>query len=498
MKIQFVFASPIEMPKFGEMGEQVSPPLGILYLAGYLRDKIKGIELSAIDGPRIGFKKTLQKIKEFNPDILCVSYYTVSALGAYELINSLKKHNSSLLVLVGGHHVTALPGESFKKSQADIEVYGEGEITLTEIVKNYIEKKDPKQIKLEKTLGIGYMDRGKLKITPPRPFITDLDSIPYPARDLIKMDDYNGWYISKQNPQARVIFARGCPYRCTFCSNKVWNRPGEGVRIRSPKNIADELEMLKKQYGIREFFDDGDELNNNIPRAIEICKEIKRRNLWMTWKCQLRCNNLPEELVKAMAEAGCWYVHLGVESGNQKTLNGIKKAITLKQAEDACRLLTKHGIKTLALFMLFNVWEENGKLCFEGVKETENTLRFAKKLLKNKTASFISSTQTQPYPGSELYNIAIRHNLIKEGLKGNWDSWLKDEMYIMRIPGVKEEDMAKMRSKANLIIAKHLLKSGNISMRDLVFFAKKAMKLLEDNIKAKLRTKKEPTLTLSA
>lgn len=496
MKIQFVFAPPREMPKYGEMGEQVSPPLGILYLAGYLREKIKGLDLRAIDGPKKGFNYTVERIKEFDPEILCVSYYTVSALGAYELINTLKLHNPHLLVIVGGHHVTALPGESLKKSKADIEVYCEGEETLTEIVQQYINEKDIKE-KLDKISGIGYLNNGMLSITPHRPFIMDIDSIPFPARDLIDLNEYSGWYISKQNPQARVIFARGCPYNCTFCSNKVWNQPGSKVRIRSPKNIADELEMLRNKYGIKEFFDDGDELNNNIPKAIEICKEIKRRSLGMTWKCQLRCNNLPEDLVKHMAEAGCWYVHLGVESGNQRTLNGIRKAITLKQAEEACQLLTKYHIKILALFMLFNVWEENGKLVYEGVKETNNTLDFARKLLKNKTASFISSTQTQPYPGSELYNIALKHNLIKNNMKENWDAWLRDDMYIMQIPGIKESQMAAMRLRANMIIALHLIKSGNISIKDLTFFIKRGLKLVEDNIKAKLRYNK-PKLTLVA
>ena len=495
MKIQFVFAAPREMPKFGEMGERVSPPLGILYLAGYLKDKIKDLEIRVIDGPRKGFEETLKEIKEFDPEVLCISYYTVSALGAYELINLLKNKNPNLLVITGGHHVTALPGESLKKSKTDIEVYGEGEVTVTEIIQKYLIKKDLKSVDLSKITGIGYLENEKLNITPSRPFIENLDLIPFPARDLINLNDYAGWYISKQNPQARVVFSRGCPYRCTFCSNKVWNRPGSGVRIRSPKNIVDELELLKEKYGIREFFDDGDELNNNIPHAIEICKEIKNRNLGMTWKCQLRCNNLPEELVKSMAEAGCWYVHLGIESGNQRTLNGIRKAITLKQAEDACQLLTKYNIKTLALFMLFNVWEENGKLAYEGVEETKNTLRFARKLLKNKTASFISSTQTQPYPGSALYNIALRHDLIKDKLKENWDAWLRDDMYIMRIPGVKESDMARMRLRANIIIAIHMLKSGNISIRDFTFFVKKALKLIEDNVKAKLR---KSTSTLPA
>jgi len=258
--------------------------------------------------------------------------------------------------------------------------------------------------------------------------------------------------------------------------------------MRSAQNIGDELEMLRQQ-GIKEFFDDGDALNYSVEHAIEICEEIKKRKLGMTWKCQLRCNQLSASLVKAMAEAGCWYVHLGVESANPRTLKGIKKGITIQQAEAAFNLLKRHGIKTLALFMLFNVWEEDGRLCHEGVAETENTLRFAKKLLKNNTISMISAAPAQPYPGSELYEIALRHNLIKPHLRDNWDAWLRDDTYIMAIPGVTEEDMAGIRLRANLMIALQILKFRGFSFGDMVFFVQKAMKLLEENIK--LRVKKE-------
>jgi len=486
MKIQFVFATPNNMPKYAELGEKVSPPLGILYLAAYLREKISGLELNAINGPRKGYEYTLKKIKEFNPEVLCVSYYSVSALGAYKLIDEMKEFNPNLIVIVGGHHVTALPGESFEKSKTDLEVYSEGEVTLTEVIQEYKNKKDFKKVDFSKILGIGYIEEGQVKITNQRPYIEDLNSMPYPARDLIDMTEYDGWHISKQNPQARVIISRGCPYRCTFCSNKVWNRPGSKVRVRSPKNVADEFELLKNDYGIKEIFDDGDELNNNIQNSIEICNEIKRRNLGITWKCQLRSSNLPEELVKAMAESSCWYVHLGIESGNQETLNGIKKGITLKQVEDACTLLAKYNIKVLGLFMLFNAWEENGVLKFEGVKETNNTLKYAKKLLKEKKISYISSSHTNPFPGSELYNIAIRHNLIRKNLIGNWDGWIRDDMYIMDLPGITEKEMARMRTKGNLIIAYQLFKTRDIHFKDFIFFFKKGLKLISDNTKALL------------
>ncbi len=490
MKVQFVLAPPKRLPRLGEMYEHISPPLGILYLAGYLREHIAGLELRAIDGPRKGFAHTLKKIMDFNPDILCVSYYVLSTLGAYEMINILKRANPGMLCVVGGHQVTALPGEALRRSRADIEVYSEGEITLTEIVGKYKKEKDINRIEFSRIQGIGYLEEGQFKTTPLRPFVQDLDSIPFPARDLIDMTEYTGWYITRQNPQARVIFARGCPYRCTFCSNKVWNRPGVGVRIRSAKNIADELEVLRNEYGVREFFDDSDELNHNIPKAIEICEEIKKRKLGMTWKCQLRSNNLPEELVRAMAEAGCWLVHLGIESANQRTLDGIKKCITVEQGLAACELLKRYQIKTLGLFMLFNVWEENRKLCYEGVSDTKKTIALAGKLLKNRKIQLMSASPTLPYPGSALYNIARRHNLIKAHLRENWDAWLRDETFVMRLPGIKESEMTGLRLRANVLIVLSFLTFGHFSIKDMPFFIKKVLKVIGDRVKAQLKTGK--------
>lgn len=489
MKIQFVLAPPEKKLRLGEMYEHISPPLGILYLAAYLREHIAGLELRAVDGPRKGFDHTLRKITAFDPDVLCVSYYVTSTLGAYKMIDILKQRNPRMLCVVGGHQVTALPGEALRRSRTDIEVYSEGEVTLAEIVGEYMKTGDIQRVDLSRIQGIGYLDRGRLKTTPPRPLVRDLDSLPFPARDLIDLQDYSGWYITRQRPQARVIFARGCPYRCTFCSNRVWNRPGVGVRTRSPKNIADELTVLRREYGIREFFDDSDELNHDIPKAIAICDEIKRRDLGMTWKCQLRSNNLPEELVKAMAAAGCWFVHLGIESANQRTLDGIRKRITVEQGIAACQLLKRNGIKVLALFMLFNAWEEGDRLCFEGVKETLKTLGLAVKLLKAGTIQLISASPTVPYPGSELYDIVRRRGLIKPGLDQNWDAWLRDETYIMQLPGIKEWQMAAVRSWANLIIIISFLRFGHFSIQDLPFFIKRVLKVVGDNVKAQLRKK---------
>jgi len=356
MKVQLVFAPTMRPVKYGELGVQISPPLGVLYLAGWLRKNMPDLQLNVVDGMQIGYKHTIEQIKDFRPDVLGISFYTPVAISAYKLANDIKEQFPKTLVIMGGPHATALPEEVLEKSRADTVAIGEGEQTMLELVCMFDKKgKDPKAMDYYQICGTASMGDGQIRRSSPRTFIADIDTIPFPARDLIDMKKYSGWYIHKQLPETKMLMSRGCPYHCTFCDDVVWKSSKPWVRLRTPKNIVDEIELLAKEYGIKEVMDDSDEFNNNVSHALAICEEMKRRRLDIPWKTQLRAWPLPENLVKAMAEAGCWYVHLGIESGNPETLYGIQKQITVEQILEACALLKKYNIQVLGLFMLFNV-----------------------------------------------------------------------------------------------------------------------------------------------
>jgi hypothetical protein len=206
--------------------------------------------------------------------------------------------------------------------------------------------------------------------------------------------------------------------------------------------------------------------------------------LGMTWKTQVRAHPLPSSLVESMARAGCWYVHLGIESGNERTLRGIGKSITCDQVRAACTVLKDHGIKVHGLFMLFNVWEEEGRVAFEGVEETQRTLAFAEELARDGLLDYLGWSVTTPYPGSRLYDIAVRHGLIKPQLRGAWSKWLTEDAFVMQIPGVSDSDMAHAKSRGSLLRAKLMLRSGHVNPGDLGYLAKKGLKLLANELKA--------------
>lgn len=480
MKVQFVFAPPLRASKLDEHWEGAMPPLGILYLAAFLRSRIGSIELRATDGLLKGMDGTLAEIRSFRPDILCVSFYTGVALGAYELISKARKDLAHLKVIVGGPHASALPHEPLTGSSTDIVVRGEGEETLYELVRLVMDSGRLDRSDLRKIQGIAFMDYGGTFVqTSPRRPIPDLDTIPFPAWDLLPVRDYRGYFLYKRAPEYPVLFSRGCPFDCTFCSNQQWRLSKPFVRVRSPKNVVDEMEELQKRFGIKEICNVADELNNDIKTGVEICKEIRRRGLDITWKTQLRADRLPEELAKAMTEAGCWEVNLGIESGNQSTLDGIRKHITVAQVESACALLRKYNIKVLGLFMLFNVWERDGKLEVESVEMCENTIRFARKLISQDLIDYVVWSVTTPYPGSELYDIARRHDLIKKDLMGRWDAWLVDDPFVMRLPSISERDQARLSGAGNLLSVKCLLKAGGFGRRDLGLAIKKGTRLAQ-------------------
>jgi radical SAM superfamily enzyme YgiQ (UPF0313 family) len=301
------------------------------------------------------------------------------------------------------------------------------------------------------------------------------------------MQEYSGWYLYKRLPETKMIMSRGCPYNCTFCSNPVWKTSKPWLRLRSPKNIVDEIEEIMARHGIREFMDDGDEFNNVVKNAMGICEELKRRRLDIPWKTQLHVHSLPEELVRAMAKAGCWYVHLGIESGNEQTLKGIRKNITQEEVIRACKLLQKYNIEVMGLFMIYNVWEEGGQLRFEDTEASKRTLDFANVLLDKALLNHLNWSITTPYPGSELYNIAIKYNLIKAKLHENWDSWIKENSFVMKLPGVPEKEQARMKTYGMTKKAWRILRSGNISIKDFGLFIKKALKLGQNEFRAWLK-----------
>jgi radical SAM superfamily enzyme YgiQ (UPF0313 family) len=475
MRVHLVFAPSLVQSGSEALGENIWPPMGVMYLAAYLRSKLPKITIKITDGCRIGFQKTIHEIENFQPDIIGISFYTTQAQGAAKLSQEARKRLPNSLVIIGGPHATALPLETLKESQANFCVVGEGENTFYQIVRGVSQGLNKDYFRtltgvwsLEK-----YGKHEKVYRNAPANFINPLDLIPFPARDLCNMHDYRGWFISQQNPQTTMLFTRGCPFRCTFCANCVWQSSTPFLRVRSPKNIVDEMEFLEKEFGIKEVYDQADEFNHSIDHALEVCREIKRRKLGMTWQVSLRAHPFSSELAKEMSEAGCWCVSMGIESGNPEALKGIRKHITLEDVERTCSMLRYYGIKVRAHFMLYNVWEDNGKLQFEDSKMSLSTINYANNLFKRNLINYITCSIATPFPGSELYNIAVRHNLINDKCVNNWDMWLQKKTFIIELPGIREIDRIKVKAMGEIVRAMCMIKNRDYKLKDFPYIIKR-------------------------
>jgi radical SAM superfamily enzyme YgiQ (UPF0313 family) len=220
--------------------------------------------------------------------------------------------------------------------------------------------------------------------------------------------------VRRKYPVSYLLPSRGCPYNCVFCSNPVWKLKKPWLRLRKPEHIAKEVQYLY-QRGVREIYLRSDTFNADVNWAVAVCEEIERLKLKdMFFQCNVRVDNFNEDLAKKLRSINCWLVHLGIESGNNRVLEGIGKKITVEEIIQTCKLLRHFGIQVYGFFMLYNVWEENGVMKYETTGEVNHTFHFAKNLLKEKLINYMSWSIANPIIGSKLYNIASNHNLLTQ------------------------------------------------------------------------------------
>jgi len=469
VKILLINAPPRKMAIFGEP-QAVYPPLGILYIASYLRENGYS-EIKIIDGAKIGFSKTVKRIKKEKADIIGISSTTWTSLGAKSLIKIIKKEKEAPLVVAGGPHATALP-EDFLRIGADIVVRGEGERTFLEIVEGL--DRGVLFRKLKRIDGIAFLKNNRLILTRSRKPL-NVDEIPFPARELVDIRSYPGLYWSKYQPETHIVTSRGCPFSCFFCSNPVWKCALPFYRKRNAENIKSEIELLRYKFKIKEISDESDTFNVDLKWAAEVSMKIGEVEI--PWKVQIRADKVSLNFARILRKNNCWLVRVGIESGNQETLDGIGKGIDVRGVLRGLRKLKREGINTVGLFMGFNVWELKGRLFWEDYRKTLQTVKFIKMLLRKKLLDSFSFTLTIPFPGSKLYNVALKFNLIADV---NFEKWNQSSYFVMRLPNVKEEDVERIKSLVTYLQAKSMLRfKHSINPRLITHYMRKVLLVLK-------------------
>jgi len=367
------------------------PPLGLMYLAGYL-EKYTDYQIKILDCQikKIDYNQLKNFVIQEKPDVVGITTTTFTLLDVIKTAEIVKKTNPEIKIILGGPHVHIYPEETIKIKEIDYCVLGEGEKPLKELLNNIDSPELLHQVK-----GIVFKYKGKVINTGLRELIQNLDSIPFPARHLTPYKKY-GSVLAKRFPVTTMFTSRGCPFKCLFC-----DRPhlGNIFRARSAKNVVEEMEQCQKM-GIKEIFIYDDTFTVNRQRIIDICTEIQKKNLHITWDIRARVDTVDQELLKMMKQAGCQRIHYGVEAGTEKILSILRKGITLKQIRNAFEWSKKIGIETLAYFIIGSPQETR--------EDIEETIKLAKKL-KPDYANFSIMT---PYPATDLYKLGLKTKVL--------------------------------------------------------------------------------------
>jgi radical SAM superfamily enzyme YgiQ (UPF0313 family) len=367
-------------------------PLGLGYLASVLEKNEFEIDVIDCQVLRCSYEEFRNRISEIKQaDIVGITSTTLTYKSALQIAKIAKEVWPECLTLLGGSHATFWDKQALEECPSlDIIVRKEGEETMLELAKRVKQNEDYYDV-----LGITIRKDGKIVKNEDRPYIENLDDLPFPAHHL--------WPLERLQKHGSVIFplmaSRGCVYWCDFCSTV--RMFGRRYRMRSPKNVVDEIEYLHKTFGAHQFTFYDDAFTIDQDRAAEICKEIKKRKLKVEWDCETRVDMVTKDLLRTMKEAGCFAVWFGVESGSQPVLDAMRKGITPAQTIKAFKWAKEVGLMTVAGVVLGFPGE---------TKETIwETVKFIERVKPGDVGYYIAT----PYPGTPLYEQVVKEGRLK-------------------------------------------------------------------------------------
>ena len=400
-------------------------PVSMATAAAVLREQgmeARIIDCSVEDVDRAALS---QIISSWRPSLVVINTATPSIesdVGVASLVRENSPESKSVAI---GIHPSALPESCFDMDHnLDMVVLGEPEYTIRDAA---LALRDGKE--LATVAGIAWRDaNGQLRKNPKRPFIADLDELPFPAWDLIDTDLYRMPFSGHRF--LLVASARGCPHGCTFCANKIYY--GARLRRRSPGRIVDEMEWVGKQFGIYEFLIWSESFTNDQEYAIETANEIRRRNLDVQWVCNSRVDTVSPELLDALKAAGCWMIGYGIESGNQQVLDSVRKGATLAQSAAAVKMAHAAGLEVTGHCILG----------FPG--ETEETMQQTIDFAKILKLDYVQFYCAVAFPGSSLYQSCLSNGWIEDA---DWQ-YFEQNFSVINTPQLTAQQVMNTRAKA--------------------------------------------------
>ncbi len=367
------------------------PAMGMLYVAAYSRFHTDH-DVKALDAPleAVDYNQLEDAIRKHKPDIVGISVMTFTLLDSIRTARLVKKIFPHVPVVFGGIHATIFPRETILLKEVDYVVRGEGEMTFAELLNCFGDRDSVKRIG-----GLLYKENGNIIDTGPRPLVENLDHLPFPARELTSYQHF--YSLENKCFSTTLITSRGCPYRCIFC---IRSKLLSQFRPRSPKNVIDEIKHCMN-LGFYEFSIWDDTFTLDRQRVLDICNRIIEEKLVIKWSVMTRVDKVDQELIKKMKQAGCTRIRFGNESGSAEILKVLRKGIVPEQIREAFRITRAEGMSTVSFFMI------------GAPQETLQHIKKTLKLAKSLNASFTNFSIVTLYPGTELYELALKKGILK-------------------------------------------------------------------------------------
>lgn len=432
-------------------------PLGILYLSAYF-DK-NNISNDIFDSTFSSLQQLETRLKSNPPDVLAIYTNLMTKLNVLKIIKYVKETKELLhtKIILGGPEVRNHI-DNFLNYGADFIIVGEGEESMLELTLSLkINKTEFSNIK-----GIAYKLNNDVVITPERPLIKNIDTLPFPNREKINFTPYlNAWKQKHGYSMMSVNTMRGCPYTCKWCSRAVY---GGTYRRRSAKLVADELKLIKKNYNpdMIWFVDDVFTIHHKWLK--EFADEVKKQNAIIPYEIISRADRLNDDIIKTLKESGCFRIWIGAESGSQKIIDAMDRRVSVVKTREMIQLSQQHGIEAGTFIMLGYPGETKAD-----IQETINHL-----VISNPSQYTI--TVAYPIKGTELYN-EVKNEFLTQHL--DWSTTTDRDIdfkrthskkyYQYAIKWVNTEVYLKTKNKNKLKAPLLKLKSWNYQLKMFLF-----------------------------
>jgi anaerobic magnesium-protoporphyrin IX monomethyl ester cyclase len=366
-------------------------PLGLGYLAAVLEQNEYKVDVIDCQAAKLSYEEFKSEIGKRQPNIVGVTSTTLTYKSGLRIVKIAKEVFPNCLTIMGGSHVTFWDENALKECpELDVVVRKEGENTMLELLQRLEAGKS-----FHDVIGTTCRKDGKIVKNPDRPYIKDLDSLPFPAHNL--------WPLETLRKYGNIVYpimaSRGCVFWCDFCT--AVRMFGRNYRMRSPKNVVDEIEFLHETYGANQFTFYDDAFTVDQDRTAEICHEIMKRKLKIKWDCETRVDMVTKELLLKMREAGCIAIWFGVESGSQRVIDAMGKGFSLAQTMNAFQWAKAAGLMTVAGVILGFPGETK--------ESAMETIKLVEKINPDDVGYYIAT----PYPGTPMYELVKEKGLLK-------------------------------------------------------------------------------------